>query len=85
MEERPVLYRDLRQDYEAFHVLSSSRPVGMGGASPIPISQIESYMRIFGITELAEKKFFMQRIRLIDHLYLEWQTATRKSKEGPKK
>ena len=85
MEDRPVLYRDLRQDYEAFHVLSSSRHIGMGGASPIPISQIESYMRIFEITDLAEKKFFIYRIRLIDHLYLEWQTAKRKSKEGPKK
>jgi hypothetical protein len=85
MEERPVLYRDLRQDYEAFHILSSSRPVGMGGASPIPISEIESYMRIFEITEMHEKKFFIYRIRLIDHLYLEWQAASRKSKEGLKR
>jgi hypothetical protein len=85
MEDRPVLYRDLRQDYEAFHVLSSSRPIGMGGASPIPISQIESYMRIFEITDLREKKFFIHRIRLIDHIYLDWQADKRKSKEGPKK
>lgn len=83
LDDRPSLYPDLRLDYEAFIVLSSSRPVGMA-VMAIPISEIKSYMDMFGISSLSERKLFLRRIKIMDGIYMDYINAQEKAKKKPK-
>ena len=54
---RPEVAPSLGVYVEAFNLLSALRPAGLAGAAPIPLSEIESYCRLFGWTgpeEVAE-------------------------------
>lgn len=56
--------------YEAFQILTHSRQIGMGGALPIPLSEVEVLMRLYQIPT-AERIGFVRIIRAIDLTYLE--------------
>jgi len=85
LDEKPVLYPDLQQDWKAFWQLSGSRQVGMGLGN-IQISEIYAYMRMFRITNLEEREHFLTHIQILDRTYLNYQNdqMEKKRKKGKK-
>jgi len=71
LDEEPDLFDDLTAYWSAFHILSSSRSVGMGvGAIPLPA--YESYFRIMGIDSLEERFEYIKFVGILDSEYLKW-------------
>lgn len=71
VEERPQLYEDLILDWQAFLTISASRPQGLSGIAPLPLTEILAYAKIYDITDGEELQHFVTRIRLMDRLYIE--------------
>lgn len=83
LKDRPVLLDWLEPVFEAFNMLSASRPyAGMDGvALPIPFSEIACYIKFF-MPDLMERKedldFFIFLVRTADHEYLDLELKERK-------
>ena len=73
LEKKPQLYDDLRIDYQAFVVLSSSRRVGMS-ATPIPISEILAYADYYHIDGYEQRQVLLRRIKILDRAFLDWHS-----------
>ena len=82
LENKPELYSDLKLDFDAFNILSTSRPVGFSYGA-IPISEILAYCNMFGIDDYEERKEFIKRIKILDRAYLNFHN--KKSKQANKK
>jgi len=83
LDDEPELFEDLAPYWGAYHVLSSSRNVGMGvGAIPLPA--YESYFRIMRIDSLEEQFDYIRFVGLLDNEYLKW-TSEQHEKESKKK
>ncbi len=54
------------------------------GAGAIPLSEIESYFRIFGIDDPFERQDFIEIIGAMDAVYLEWADEDTANKTNPK-
>lgn len=72
LENRPALTLWTAGDYEAFQKLSSSRPLGMGGAGSIPISEISAYCALYRMEDLDDVDRFVTMIKALDSEYLQW-------------
>lgn len=81
LDDKPALYPDLALDYEAFWFLSDSRRFTMGGAGPIPISEIHHYAEMFQIP-LAQRMNFLRRIKAMDRAYLKFSQSTKPDEES---
>jgi len=68
--ERPELSRWAMPYREAFTRLSGSRPVSMGGAGAIPLSEILSYCRLYGISDPDEIDDLVYLIGVMDGEWL---------------
>lgn len=77
---RPQLTIWTKDLYEAFYLLTDSRPVHFGGLGSIPMTEIEAYMRIDGIKDLESRYRFMTAIKAMDAEYLKLQKE-RKERE----
>lgn len=62
---------DLRSTLEAFALLSGSRGAGLGRPLPIPLSEIESYCRLFGLTDPDDVVDLVELIVAMDTVYLD--------------
>jgi hypothetical protein len=85
LQTKPELYLDLGHDYEAFSILNSSRPNSGMGLSPIPLSEIYSYMRIFEITEMSHRTVFLNRMQILDRTYIKWHHNKDKTNQPSEK
>ena len=72
LDEEPELFSDLIPYWGAFHMLTSSRNVGMSVGS-IPLPAYESYFRIFGIDSLEEQLTYLKFVGVLDSEFLSWQ------------
>lgn len=83
---KPLLTEWDTDYWQAFQILSPSRQRGMSGPGAIPLSEIESYFRIYGIDDLEERNQFVLMIRGMDSVWLghEAKRAERESKAKPK-
>lgn len=86
---RPLLNRPrlLTQDvvyYNAFNDLSSSRPSSMGGASPIPISEVLAFCELLGIANLRERAKYLRLVRELDKICLDHWSEALKQKQKTK-
>jgi hypothetical protein len=79
LEARPVLLPGLGRYVEAFDRLSSARGAGFGGPNPIPLSEIESYCRLFGWRDPEEIGELVELIQAMDEAYLEVSTRLREA------
>lgn len=73
LAERPALAGPLQRYLVAFYDLSRGRQITMGGAGPIPLSEIHAYMQIFEMQDLDERRRFMDLMTRMDGVYLEHQ------------
>lgn len=67
--KRPEIRDDAAYWYETFHQLTTSRPASMGGALPIPITEIEAYCRMAQVPE-PDRWDFLRIVRHIDLAFL---------------
>lgn len=65
---------------EAFYYLTASRPMGMDGPIPIPVSEVDAYCRLIGTPQL-ERQAFLRMIRRLDIGYLELIEKQRSQKK----
>ncbi|MGQ0664603.1 MAG: phage tail assembly chaperone [Pseudomonadota bacterium] len=57
--------------WDAFNALSGSRPFGpLGGAGPIPFSELAVWLRFEGIDDADEREEYLMLIRAMDDEYL---------------
>ena len=67
---RPELSLWLGSAMAAFGLLNGSRGAGYGGPLPIPLSEIESYCRLYGWTRAEEVDELVEIVRAMDEAYL---------------
>ena len=79
LASRPEL--DMRQAYyyNAYQSMSRSRNAGMGGALPIPVSEILAYCELFYIAQLDERARLFRYVNRLDGAYLNWAAERSKS------
>ena len=66
LESKPEIEEEMKEYVEAFAILSSQRSVGMG-PNPISLTDILSYLQIYGATCIEE---FMYHILSMDSTFL---------------
>ena len=67
---RPRLRPWVAEYHRAFHTLSASRPVGLGGVGPIPLTELAAYLNLFGVHDYDEREAFIKMIQALDSVYL---------------
>ena len=78
LARKPRLLPYLHGAWEAFCVLSASRPSGgMGGPSSIPLSEIRAYCDLFQITGQEEVYELVIHIQAMDRAYLDFAARHR--------
>lgn len=74
LAERPELFEDLRPVAEAFGILAAGRAIlpGFGETvlAPIPLTEIASYLAMFGHAGADDAEAFTRLIRAADQAYL---------------
>lgn len=80
MQDEPELADNLSWIWSAFWELGSDRPIGMGGAGPIPFSSLDRYAGRYDIDDGEEFDRFRGFIRRMDAAYLKW--ARKKGEKG---
>lgn len=78
---RPKLVGKDAPYYMAFHSCSRSRPVGMSGGGPIPISEINAYCQLVGIASVPEKSKYLDLIQGMDRIWLDHQAKQQPAKK----
>jgi hypothetical protein len=71
LQNKPELDEFLIPYWKAFQVLSSSRQIGMG-IGAIPLTEIEAYMRIYGIEDQEEREDMVYLIGEMDRVFIEY-------------
>lgn len=69
LRNKPELEDYLRPYWEAFYVLTHSRQVGFG-IGAIPLSEIDAYLRLYGIDDPEERDELVFFIREMDMEFL---------------
>ena len=75
--ERPRLHPAIAELWEAFSVLSASRPVGFGGIGYIPLAEMTTYATVIGYERVAD---FIGIMRTLDAEFVNHQN--RKNDDG---
>ncbi len=71
LANRPELTRHAAPYLSAFKRLHTSRSIGPNGTpSGIPLSEIESYARMFGFDDLEDRFDLMHYVRICDDVWL---------------
>lgn len=79
MRDRPVLDERQVYYYNAYQQMSGSRSVGMGGALPIPVSEILAFCNLFYISGLSERERLFKYVHRLDSAYLDHAAEKAKS------
>ena len=74
-----MLLPGLGRYVEAFGRLSGARGAGFGGPYPIPLSEIESYCRLFGWSDHEEVGELVEIVQAMDAAYLEVSARLREA------
>lgn len=72
LENRPELDPGLEPYFEAFALLSPSRPIHLGGAGAIPVAEIAAYLDLEAIADPEERRAHLRLVRAMDEIYLAW-------------
>lgn len=70
LNEKPILFDELAPFWEAFTILTQSRPAAFSGQSPIPLSEVAAYCDLFGFAGKHEREEMVREVRRIDRIYL---------------
>jgi len=70
VQKMPHLREDLHWIAEAFYRMTSSRQIGFG-VGPIPLTEIDAYIRLFGLLDDDIERFY-RLITALDAVYVKW-------------
>jgi hypothetical protein len=70
LQSRPKLDQRQVYYYNAYQQMSRSRSAGMGGALPIPVTEILAYCELFYIAQLDERERIFRYVNRLDDAYL---------------
>lgn len=70
LSRRPELEGPLRWWLDVFYQLSAGRQITMGGAGPIPLTEILAFTQLYGIDTVDDRAFFLARVSFLDGVYL---------------
>ena len=70
LDDRPELDPALMGYWEAFHVLSPSRAMGMT-VGYIPLEEMRAYMDIFSVEDSVERERLVLYIQALDRVFVE--------------
>lgn len=82
--ERPEVPWPLHTTMSAFWLLSASRPVGLSGVAPIPLTEVKAYCDLFGISDLDDIAEFVSLVREMDTAYIDENSKKTKSSDSGK-
>lgn len=80
LESQPEVHPDLVETWQAFQDLSNSRTVGFC-VNPIQVSEIEAWLRIYGITEVENRVECYRLIKSLDSIWLTWSKQKQKEQQ----
>lgn len=69
-KNRPEVEDTAMRYYEAFQFLTHGRPIGFGGPLPIPLVEMDAYIRLYEVPQY-ERVAFIRLMRVIDLGYLD--------------
>ena len=78
VQNQPHLREDLHWIVEAFYRMSGSRQIGFG-VGPIPLTEIEAYIRLFGLLDDDIEQFY-RLITALDAVYI--KKTSKRDKNG---
>jgi hypothetical protein len=84
LNDEPVIYQDIIWLWDAFLLLSGTRPMGFGGPTAIPLQEILAYSKIYAIEDHEELEEFTWTIRILDSEWLS-EHYRRQDNKGKKK
>lgn len=76
---KPTLKAELFGYYEGFLALSAQRQFNPAGVQALPLTEIESYCRMFGVAPGDARRKFTRLVQRLDRAYLD--IAAKKSKQ----
>lgn len=85
LEEQPEIPEWLSPFWSAFNILTRSRVQTFGGPGPIPLTEIESYFRLFYITDLEEREEYLQILIVMDREFLKYHAELQKRENNRNK
>lgn len=68
--DRPQLRAELFPIWDAFWTLNASRPVIFGGVGPLPLVEIEAYLRMSDVQTPGTRMFWVKLLRAMDQVFL---------------
>jgi len=71
LETRPELYDDLAWAWRGFLELTAGRSQGFA-PNPIPMTEIEAWLRVNEITDMEAKQDFVALVRAMDAEWFDW-------------
>lgn len=80
---RPHLEAQLRWYLEAFYTLSRGRQITMGGAGPIPLSEMLAFTQLYKLATIEERARFIDVMCLLDGVYLDHQAKKQELEKRP--
>jgi hypothetical protein len=75
LKNQPGLTQWTEHYYSGYMVLTSSRPMGMGGPGAIPLTEITAYLDLIGERDDDERMRWVRLIRSMDSVYLQHQAS----------
>ena len=84
LEDRPLLWPEVQEYWDAFHDLHRSRDTGGMQATPLRVSDIIAYFDILGICEAEDREDFFRLVRALDDSWLTWMRTRRTPTTGAK-
>ena len=83
LKDMPELNTRMVFFIEAFYTLNKGRQSGLNGANPLQLSEIRTYMDIYGVEDVDDRDFFLNAIQSMDWVYLQ-HVERRQAKERNK-
>jgi hypothetical protein len=69
LENRPDVFEDLTEVWEAFWELAETRPAGFGPGA-IPFAEIVAWLNLHGVTRRQDREDYAYLIRALDRAWL---------------
>lgn len=85
LDDKPEDLGNLVWFYNVFHALSGSRPQGMGGSGPIPVSEVLAYCQLINMDDIDDRLMLLGFISKMDSVWLKHQEKVQKAAEEKSK
>lgn len=78
LEDGPELEEESGEFWNAFWLLSGSRPAGFSGVAAIPVAEVLAYCQLHDVADGPE---LHRMIRAMDRAYIDWNSKQAKQEQ----